>query len=372
MAEVVIDRLPNGDIIPGGQSRHVETQRRRRLRQPVIEFPNYDDELKEGTQLQNVYKKAGLDKDQSVDRQPPILPLVQDETITPITDELDGRTPRRVRSQILDLERGLAMNLAGVKEDIVALSNDDFHNVIHHESDMGQIDVHTVDSEKVYVERKGRFYALSHRPLQWNASADSPPSVAQAQTSSASSIPYIYLGFLFFRRACLFSHGLLAGLALFHCIVVHTMTPPKQSNWDLFAEIYIPEAIWVKTVYQLLIAVCCVSCLCRTDLLGRVDWTLIQENSESIVALVLYFGAAALTHLCEITTVRLLMEFSRQPGISSSDMTNELSRWRIMDAVRTGCVCFGWLLLSWNWKRDRMHAHLKPRFKAKDQKDRSK
>lgn len=58
------------------------------------------------------------------------------------------------------------MNLASVNEDIVALSNEDFHNIIHREA-QNSTDILSTESDKVYVERKGRFYTISKRDLEW-------------------------------------------------------------------------------------------------------------------------------------------------------------------------------------------------------------
>lgn len=164
------------------------------------------------------------------------------------------------------------------------------------------------------------------------------------------------------RRLFLFAHGLLAGLALFHCIFVYTVSPPREEDWMLFARMYMALGMWVKTVYQGLVALCCVSCLCRVDLIGVADYKHILRNTESIFAMIFYFGAAALSHLCDITTIHLFTQWTAivQKGFSLEVM-EELWRWKIMDTVRTALVCAGWLAVAFNWRNDRLKSHVKNR-----------
>jgi hypothetical protein len=92
--------------------------------------------------------------------------------------------------------------------------------------------------------------------------------------------------------------------------------------------------------------------------MGGIDLQLLVKHLDSIVSTVLYFGAAALTHLCDITTVRLLHEVNTSSGVFSQDFLDEMGRWKLMDAVRTGCIGVGWLLLACRWKHDRTQIRL--------------
>ena len=168
------------------------------------------------------------------------------------------------------------------------------------------------------------------------------------------------------RHLFLFAHGLLAGLALFHCIALFASTPPRQPDWTLFIRLYTPLSVIFKTLYQVLVALCCVSCLCRLDLLGGggfLDRRRLLDHGASLVTALMYFAAATLTHLCDVTVMRLLHETLSGSSVAGDlvlapDLVDELMRWKIMDAVRTGCVGLGWWLMACRWPRDRLLMHM--------------
>ena len=114
-----------------------------------------------------------------------------------------------------------------------------------------------------------------------------------------------------------------------------------------------------RTLYHVLITLCAVSCLCRLDILAGFDRYLVTQYLDAVIGSVLYFVAAALTHACDSTVTRLTLEWYATPDVLSTEVQEELSRLRIMDAVRTACVCAAWLLTSFRWKYDRFKQYLR-------------
>ncbi|OQV23450.1 hypothetical protein BV898_02572 [Hypsibius exemplaris] len=372
--DILQDETNPGSSSIAGVGEQRGHSRRRRTKQPTVTFPSFEDELKEGTQLYNqqVPKPGRAMRAEEVQRNgegprhsKSNGDVVERRFSTRQQPQAAQREtePRQIGSQFLDLNRGLALNVSTINEDIVALSREDIRDALRTvelPKQAEKFDLQSQPADRIYVERKGKFYALSKRPEEWIETPVSDPLKPEPVKETRLNLNLHKSS----RHLFLFAHGLLAGLALFHCIIIFYASPPHQSDWAVFTHVYLPIAVIIKTLYQALVALCCLSCLCRLDLAGGLDRHLLTDHFEALISTMLYFAAAALTHLCDVTTMRLLHEAESPvvPPVTkatfSGDLQDELVRWKVMDAVRTGCFCVGWLLVACRWKRDRMLIHL--------------
>ncbi|GAV03743.1 hypothetical protein RvY_14126 [Ramazzottius varieornatus] len=367
------DEIAPAELLDISRSDKAQESRRRRrpaTQQPAVVLPDFEDELK--------------DEIKTARRAPPTLHpngtvhfKLEDAASTSPGQRVNSSAgvqeqgskeegkPRRFGSQISDIRGGFAVNLGAIEEDIVTLSNDDLRASIRKTTLRNKNDgeTHAQMSSRLYVEdsEKGKFYTLSKRPKEWDVATMDEPTQDPVDkpidipTTTWSSDVSVYRTI---RHFFLFSHGFLAGLALLHCVLLYALAPARQNDWLFFVRPFTRIAIVFRTLYHVLITLCAVSGLCRMDILSGFDKRLVTENLDAVIGTILYFVAAVLTHLCDSTVSRLMLDWHTTPDVISSEVQEELVRFRIMDAVRTSCVCAAWIITAFRWKHDRFKRYL--------------
>uniref|UniRef100_A0A673GWS5 Transmembrane protein 237B n=1 Tax=Sinocyclocheilus rhinocerous TaxID=307959 RepID=A0A673GWS5_9TELE len=202
---------------------------------------------------------------------------------------------------------------------------------------------------KVFVERSRRFQA-AERVDQWKASGPMEQSFTDSRSvwTTRDVSLRLHSGF---RVIGLFSHGFLAGYAVWNIIVVYVLAGEQMSTLSNLLQQYNTLAYPAQSLLYLLLALSTVSAFDRLNL-AKAATTMRSLLTLSPVALAsfLYFSALVLSLSQQMTSdrINLYNQYSSynvtlwQPGSERSI----LYPWIIVNLVVTLLVGLAWVLMS--------------------------
>uniref|UniRef100_A0A8C2IDX7 Transmembrane protein 237b n=1 Tax=Cyprinus carpio TaxID=7962 RepID=A0A8C2IDX7_CYPCA len=202
---------------------------------------------------------------------------------------------------------------------------------------------------KVFVERSRRFQA-AERVDQWKASGPMEQSFMDSHSvwTTRDVSLRLHSGF---RVIGLFSHGFLAGYAVWNIIVVYVLAGEQMSTLSNLLQQYNTLAYPAQSLLYLLLALSTVSAFDRLNL-AKAATAMRSLLTLSPVALAsfLYFSALVLSLSQQMTSdrINLYNQYSSynvtlwQPGSERSI----LHPWIIVNLVVTLLVGLAWVLMS--------------------------
>lgn len=229
--------------------------------------------------------------------------------------------------------------------------------------------------ERLFMERKGGFTSedktrLAKRREQELQAQDNLPQETKVTTTQVA---------LFTHRAfltcSLFCHGLLAGYALWQCVVVFVLSSqiPKsdKSGMEQFLEQYSRLALPSSSLYYLLLAVCTVSVFDRFDI-GRPDRHffrgLVTFQTGAISTLVYIISlvfSVSITALDDRIGLYLKTEQPFCGECLGSDSLwqddgaeGRLNTWKVLNVIRVAGAILGWVIITLTPQTDYTSEHL--------------
>ncbi|KAK2888911.1 hypothetical protein Q8A67_014286 [Cirrhinus molitorella] len=202
---------------------------------------------------------------------------------------------------------------------------------------------------KVFVERSRRFQA-AERVDQWKASDPMEQSFMDSRpmwTTRDVSLK-VHSGF---RVIGLFSHGFLAGYAVWNIIVVYVLAGEQMSAFSNLLQQYHTLAYPAQSLLYLLLALSTVSAFDRLNLAkAATAMRSLLTLSPVVLASFLYFSALVLSLSQQMTSdrINLYNQYSSynvtlwQPGSERGI----LYPWIIVNLVVTLLVGLAWVLMS--------------------------
>ncbi|XP_071498645.1 transmembrane protein 237-like [Diadema antillarum] len=229
---------------------------------------------------------------------------------------------------------------------------------------------------KLFTERKGGFASedktklIKRRDRERRLQLEAPEEVNFTTTQCALSTHRVFLTFT------LFCHGLLAGYALWQCVVVFvlaTQIPGKaQTGQDQFLEQYSRLAQPASSVYYFLLALCTVSAFDRFDI-ARPDKQFFrglltfQSGAVSIlvylISLIFSVSIAAIDDRISLY-LKADMPFCEtdcpEDGQlwADDEASSRLNIWRIINLIRAIGSVLGWVIIAITPTTDYTSDHL--------------
>ncbi|XP_050410818.1 transmembrane protein 237 [Patella vulgata] len=215
-------------------------------------------------------------------------------------------------------------------------------------------------TEKLYIETNRGFKGENKSKLakKW-AEEEETKAEAYVEPSSKTTMEFGLQTHKVLKTFCLFLHGLLAGIALWHIIVVYILS--VHDNTD-FLEHYRPLALPVQCMFYILLALCTVSACDRCDV-GNTSGRFFRKAvslQNTAIAILIYFLALILS-LSIISTEDKINLFSTKPELweNPQESESELSLWKTLNTVRGVAVILGWVVLAIAPNSDRLGDNLR-------------
>ncbi|XP_033104800.1 transmembrane protein 237-like isoform X2 [Anneissia japonica] len=215
---------------------------------------------------------------------------------------------------------------------------------------------------RLFMERKDGFKSEDKAKMAKRRQKEEMPQPMTSKTTTEVAIATHKASL----TLSLYCHGLLAGFALWQCIVVYSLsqdisTLPLVNGDKSFLIHYSSLAQPTVTIYYLLLALCTVSVFDRFDI-ARPDKKLFRALltfKSGAIAILLYFlalvfnvGLAAVDDRISLFTVSgeevdfCVESEYEDPLWPEDDIEKRLSAWRSVNLVRALLSMFGWLLLA--------------------------
>lgn len=202
---------------------------------------------------------------------------------------------------------------------------------------------------KVFVEKSRRFQA-AERVEQWKSSGQMEQSFMDIRSmwTTRDVSMRVHSGF---RVIGLFSHGFLAGYAVWNIIVIYVLSGEQMSRVSDLLQQYRPLAYPAQSLMYLLLALSTVSAFDRLNLAkAHVAMRSLQTLSPVALASLLYFCALVLSLSQQMTSDRINLYNQYlssnvtlwQPGSESSI----IYPWVTVNLVVTLLVGLAWVLMS--------------------------
>ncbi|XP_056607577.1 transmembrane protein 237B isoform X1 [Triplophysa dalaica] len=201
---------------------------------------------------------------------------------------------------------------------------------------------------KVFVEKSRRFQA--ERVEQWMSSGQMEQSFMDIRSmwTTRDVSMRVHSGY---RVIGLFSHGFLAGYAVWNIIVMYVLSGEQMSRVSDLLQQYRPLAYPAQSLMYLLLALSSVSAFDRLNLAeAPVAMRSLQTLSPVALSSLLYFCALVLSLSQQMTSdrINLYNQYSSsnttlwQPGSESSI----IYPWVVVNLVVTLLVGLAWVLMS--------------------------
>ncbi|XP_071942574.1 transmembrane protein 237-like [Antedon mediterranea] len=212
---------------------------------------------------------------------------------------------------------------------------------------------------RLFMERKDGFKSEDKAKMAKRRQKEEMPQPITSKTTTEVAIAAHKMSL----TLSLYCHGLLAGFALWQCIVVYSLSQGYDSlpiDGDTsFLIHYSSLAQPTSTIYYLLLALCTVSIFDRFDV-ARPDKKLFRALltfKSGAIAILLYFLAlifnvalAAVDDRISLFTVTDVDFCDPQDHEDTlwppDDIESRLSAWRGVNLVRALLSMFGWLLIA--------------------------
>ncbi|XP_017879184.1 uncharacterized protein LOC108624424 [Ceratina calcarata] len=217
-------------------------------------------------------------------------------------------------------------------------------------------------TDKVYVQRKDGFSAI-----KMNQSRDERKRASEENIDEDRNAPPIRLAIAIqrlWKNTGFFHQGLLAGMALMHCAMLHVFFDVSTEfivKYSILCEIY-------TNAFSFLIAVCVVSTFDKFDL-ARFDVDHLRElyfeYDRAVIAIPLYLIALCLHLVCARTDTRLGLtqyrnNFSAWENTTDvSSLIDDLSSWQKITTSKDLLVTFAWVFVSLGTKDDSFLTYLR-------------
>ncbi|XP_071823415.1 transmembrane protein 237-like isoform X1 [Apostichopus japonicus] len=228
---------------------------------------------------------------------------------------------------------------------------------------------------RLFMERKSDFTSedknrlAKRREQELQAQADIPQETKVTTTQTA------LISHQAFLTCSLFCHGLLAGYALWQCIVVFVLSSQipnsDTSGMVQFLEQYSRLALSASSIFYLLYAVCTVSVFDRFDV-GRPDRKffrgLVTFQTGAISTLVYLICLVFSVSITAIDDRIGLYQKTELPYCGDclesdslwddEDASSRLTTWKVINVIRAVGAILGWLIITVTPQTDYTSRHL--------------
>jgi len=215
--------------------------------------------------------------------------------------------------------------------------------------------VHSQPTGKLFVESGRAFRAMDKQKLM-DASNASLPSVRAVDGCARGPVEYGLSSHSWVERLAKYCHGLLAGLALWQCVMVYRLSPPHFPAAD-FVVHYSPLASAVQAMFYSMTAICMVSLMGSVDLGGGDGAGKKRFLHSGLVALVIYF-ATLLLSLSIADRDDALALYAHNSTTGMDTLEAGLGAWRNVNLCRCVGAILAWLVLSLFPHEDLTRDHL--------------
>ncbi|ESO94700.1 hypothetical protein LOTGIDRAFT_239485, partial [Lottia gigantea] len=285
-----------------------------------------------------------------------------------IGKESESGTPKKkgkkkkVKKEINKDEFGdavLASDLTFISEDVVA-------ERVKDETLVDQ--PHYTSPNILRSQPTGKLYIETNRGFKGEDKAKLAKKIAEeektrefdiVEPSSMTTMEFGLQTHKIFKTFGLFLHGLLAGIALWHIVIVYILSQFPTTD---FLQHYRPLAMPVQCMYYILLALCSVSACDRCDVANTSGRFFLKALSlqNTAIAIVIYFLALILS-ICLISTEDKINLYDTKPELwtDAVESDSELSLWRTLNTVRGVSIILGWVVLSVAPNADRLGDNLK-------------
>ncbi|XP_074660566.1 transmembrane protein 237-like [Tubulanus polymorphus] len=264
--------------------------------------------------------------------------------------------------------QGLAAELADLKDDIIVdkpkETEDEDEEEDEDESSKPQTTAAALKSQPVgrlFIEERGGFRSENKDKLarKWeelqsqldDEYLDQPDRTTLALALTTHKV---------IQTFSLFCHGLLAGFAFWHCIMVFVLA----LNFDYidFLKHYQRVALPTQALYYLLFIICTVSAFDRYDI-GRPTRLFflrcITLQSGAISCIVYFITMMLSLSIAAIDDkINLFEDINNTLWSSQQESEATLNTWRIMNALRAAGAVFGWIIITIQPVNDRLRKNL--------------
>lgn len=152
----------------------------------------------------------------------------------------------------------------------------------------------------------------------------------------------------FFHTFSTFCHGLLAGMALWQCIIVYQLGPPHFETADFFSH-YSSLSQPMQTLFYFFFVICIVSAFDRYDI-GNPQCSKCALACRSGLIIVIIYPISLLLSLgiANIDDKMSLYNYNASLWITENemDMDSDLFYWKILNLGRCIGAVLGWIIVA--------------------------
>lgn len=200
---------------------------------------------------------------------------------------------------------------------------------------------------QMFVEEERGFRAVigvpgAASPIQDIACDGHPPKEVQSAVGLAVKTEK------FFHTFSTFCHGLLAGMALWQCIIVYQLGPPHFETADFFSH-YSSLSQPMQTLFYFFFVICIVSAFDRYDI-GNPQCSKCTLACRSGLIIVIIYPISLLLSLgiANIDDKMSLHNYNTSLWITENavDMDSDLFYWKILNLGRCIGAVLGWIIVA--------------------------
>ncbi|KAL3842870.1 hypothetical protein ACJMK2_020845 [Sinanodonta woodiana] len=277
-----------------------------------------------------------------------------------------GQTPRKkkVKKKVKKTTAGeeffdstLAADLTDIQEDIITAEDKE-------EEDLPKIPYSTASAvlksqpmEKLFIETSRGFKSENKGQFAKKVAEQQAVKKQVPEAPKNTTIAFALRTHKVLQTFCLFCHGLIAGISLWHIVMAYVLLYNGNVNFLLF---YRPVALPVQCMYYILLALCTVSACDRFDVGNPTKKFLLRAVTlqSGAISVIIYLAALILSLSAASLEDRLNLGNRTALWDNPTKVEENISRWRNINTARGILSILGWFVLSITPMADRLTKNL--------------
>lgn len=265
----------------------------------------------------------------------------------------------RVGDEFMDA--AFVADLTTIQEDIVTPdANKDDEDVIRHPYSTESAVLKSQPLDKLFIETNSGFKRENKTKLarKW-AEEEKIKQEDEPEGQISSTIEFALFTHNVFKTFCLFIHGLTAGIAMWHIVIVYVLL--YHSNIDFLSH-YRPLALPVQCMFYILLVLCTLSACDRFDIANPTRRFVLRSITlqTGTVSIIIYFAALILS--LSVANIEDRMNLNdRYPDLwlNPDETSSQINLWRNVNTARGVLIIIAWIVLSITSTTDRLGQMLK-------------
>ncbi|KAL5007492.1 hypothetical protein ScPMuIL_016298 [Solemya velum] len=213
--------------------------------------------------------------------------------------------------------------------------------------------------EKLYIETGTGFIGQNRNRVARRIAEEQAIKELEVDAPRKTTIEFALDTYHFLKTICLFVHGLTAGIAMWHTVMIFVLL---YHNYTDFLEHYYLLALPVQCMFYMLLVLCTVSCCDRYDVNSPNRRFVLRAFTlqSGAVSILLYLIALILSLVSADLEDRMIY-FKTSPALweNAQDTEDNVLLWRNLSTARAVLIIVAWLVLTIDPNTDRLIENLR-------------